>query len=122
MPTLRQECMESLTIEIQECFQVTELNNPTIEDIYNEVMDNIDQHDENFWSVMYPYDALTHADILELMVVCLNTGLLQMNNGVASVPDTDESKDRLLKHYYKTIFIHEKDWVYAKIQEELNAE
>jgi len=119
MPRLEETVMNALETDAECLVEMMDLDHNTrAEDIYNEMLDCIDQNEYDFWEVIHTYDELTHEEIATLGVCYVEAGLVPMVNGQYRIP---RANIRLLvRHYYKHCFIQSKVWICGKIQSKLD--
>ena len=122
MPRLEETVMNALETDAEclvEMIMMDIHNNSSAEDIYNEMLDGLDENEYDFWNVIHTYDELTHDEIGTLAVCYIESGLVPMVNGQYRIPM--DNIRLLVRHYYKFQCIHLKVWLCGKIQSKMNA-
>ncbi len=119
MPRVEDELKTALETDAELGVEHREIDHNTrAEDIYNEMLDEIDENEYDFWNVLHTYDELTHAEIAILGVCYVEDGMVPMVNGEYLIPMTNIRL--LVRHYYKYCFIQSKVWICGIIQSKMN--
>lgn len=113
MPRVEQVCLESIPIDVENFLHAIEIDNTQAEDVFNTILEVIDDYDCNFWDCDYGYDDIEAEDLTMLSAY--------VEEDLTMLPAYgNNSLDKILRNYNKHMFIQHKDSILETIQEKLN--